>query len=131
MKQIDYVKEMSENDLANFISTIANECSSCRKPDNLPCQLKKEIHWCNPDEIRNWLSAEKNLNEKIVSYEVFGIVDTREIFVGSSDLPLVAECIANNNLGSAKYPKTIIYEITRENDHILEQKIIQEFSAES
>lgn len=129
MKQFAFIKEMTENDFANFLSTIANECSSCRKPENLPCEFKHEIHWCNPDEIRNWLMQDRE-NIKTVSYEVYGVVDDREIFVGAADLPLVADCIANNNLGSAKYPKTVIYEITKENEQILDRKITQEFDAQ-
>lgn len=58
-------------------------------------------------------------------YEVYGCVGDSEIFIGSSELVQIATVIANNNLGTARYMKVVIYEVAKDDDVTTKREQIQ------
>lgn len=62
-------------------------------------------------------------------YEVYGCVGEREIFLGASDMLQIATVTANNNLGSARYMKVVIYEVAKDDDVTTKREQIQIMTA--
>ncbi len=131
MKNGAYFRAMEDSDLAQFLSDIANDCVSCSDDGTkkMPCLQKHGVLWCDKNSVQAWLISEDNkLSEnQNVSYEIYGIVDTREIFCGATEMPEIAYAIANNNLGTARYAKTLIYKVVKNDDVVVERSISDRF----
>lgn len=63
------------------------------------------------------------------TYEVYGCVEDSEIFLGASGMLQIAIVTANNNLGTARYTKVVIYEAVQENNGPVKREPIQILSA--
>ncbi len=57
-------------------------------------------------------------------FNVYGVVEDREIFVGQADTEQIATVIANNNLGSDRYFTVLIYEITENDKEVINRNCI-------
>ena len=133
MRNSEFLCTMCDSDKSQFIAEMATDCVSC--PDakgkkTMPCLAKHGVIWCDANSVHAWLISENNQSHEddVISYEVYGIVDTREIFCGVTDMDTIAYAIANNNLGTARYPKTVIYKVIKRNNREVERVVSERFA---